>query len=295
MAFGISATAWLAAGTIGTAAVGAYSAKKSADLGKAGVKASERASDLQYDIADREMKLAESAYADQKKMLDQLLPLFQQQMQTSIAEQAKSTQRGDQQWASYERDFMPVEQQLARQSLEFATPGRQEQAANEAGAQVAGQFDVQRGATREALIRSGQDASTIATLDASAGLEQAKGVASARNTARREVESRSMAYLDNAARFGRNMPSTGIATAGLATSQGAAAQGAATNGLNAVAVPATTAAGLYGQAAGAAGGSSNSMNVGARTGLAGLGQAGEFVGDALGGLLKARGMGLFGG
>lgn len=281
MAFGVAAV---------VAGVGLYGANKAASTAKSAMKASERAANLQYDIAEREVGLAEKAYADQKGMLDQLMPLFQQQVQTSIAEQAKSTQRGDVQWQTYERDFMPVEQQLAQKSLAFDTPGRREQAANEAGGQAAEQFGIQRDATREALIRSGQDASTIAALDASAGLEAAKGITSARNTARRDVESKGMAYLDNAARFGRNMPSTGIATAGLATNQGAAAQQAGAFGLNAAATPATTAAGLYGQAANAAGGSAASINAGARTALYGQDQANQIFGDVLGAGLKAYGM-----
>jgi hypothetical protein len=72
-----------------------------------------------------------------------------------------------------------------------------------------------------------------------------------------------MAYLDNAARFGRNMPSTGLAAAGLAGAQGRDAQSGYSGLVNATAAPSqastplfssaisgnNSAGGLYGNAA----------------------------------------------
>ena len=59
-----------------------------------------------------------------------------------------------------------------------------------------------------------------------------------------------MAYLDNAAKFGRGMPSTGLAAAGLAGSQGQQAQQGYTGLVNATSAPAASANPLFSSAVG---------------------------------------------
>lgn len=196
-------------------------------------------------IADRQQTLAEKQYADQMALFNEWKPMLTQQLQSSITAQQASTARSDQQWADYLKTWQPVEQQLATQSLNYATPGRQEQAATEAATGVAGQYDAARASSREDMIRAGLDPTSIATMEASGRLNEAKDKAGAANSARRTVESQGLAYLDNAARFGRNMTSTGLAAAGLAGQQGGQVQSGYGNLVSATGAPAASASPLF--------------------------------------------------
>ena len=209
-------------------------------------------------IADRQQTLAEKQYADQMALFNEWKPMLTQQLQSSITAQQASTARSDQQWADYLATWQPVEKQLATQSLNYATPGRQEQAASEAASGVAGQYDAARASSREDMIRAGLDPTSIATMEASGRLNEAKDKAGAANSARRTVESQGLAYLDNAARFGRNMTSTGLAAAGLAGQQGGQVQSGYSSLVNATGAPAASASPLF-QSAVSANNSSGSL------------------------------------
>lgn len=200
------------------------------------------------DIAKRQQDLAEKQYADTKAIYDEYAPLFKQQAEASIAAQTKSTAQSDAQWADYLQTWKPVEQQLASRSLEMASPGRIDQEGQRAAADASGQFERARQETRRSLEMSGASPEKIAALEASGRLAEAKGVAGATYQGRSGAESKAMAYLDNASRFGRNMPSTGIATAALAGQQGQQAQSAAGNNLSAVTAPGQAAAPLLNNA-----------------------------------------------
>ena len=202
-------------------------------------------------IADRQQTLAEKQYADQMALFNEWKPMLTQQLQSSITAQQASTARSDQQWADYLATWQPVEKQLATQSLNYATPGRQEQAASEAASGVAGQYDAARASSREDMIRAGLDPTSIATMEAPGRPNEAQDKAGAANSARRTVESQGLAYLDNAARFGRNMTSTGLAAAGLAGQQGGQVQSGYTSLVNATGAPAAAASPLFQSAVGA--------------------------------------------
>lgn len=202
-------------------------------------------------IAGRMQDLAETQYADQKALFDEYSPMLKELLQTNLSQQQKSIEQSDDAWASYNQTWKPVEAELAKQSLDWASPGRQEQEAQAAGARMATTFDQARADTRQALQSSGADAGTIATLEAAGRLEEAKAKGGAMDTARRDTEKAGIAYLDNASRFGRNMTSTGIATAQLASGQGQAAQGSYGSLTAASAQPAAAAGGLYSGAVGA--------------------------------------------
>lgn len=195
------------------------------------------AAEKNADIAGRAQTLAETQYADQMKLWNEWSPMLKEQLQKSITAQDASTARSDQQWQDYTKTWQPVEKQLAEKSLAFASPERANQEAATAQAGVAQQYDAARTSSREDMIRAGLDPSAITSLEASGRLLEAKDKAGAANTARRTVESQGLAYLDNAARFGRNMTSTGLAAAGLANQQGSSVQSGYGNLVQAQAAP----------------------------------------------------------
>lgn len=205
------------------------------------------------EIGKEALALQREQYADQKALTDKYMPVFEEQIRLSQAEQAKSTARSDQQWESYQRDFAPLESELAKKALEYNTDGRQTMEADRAAADVSQNFGLARQRMAEDMAASGGlpgSGAGLANANAMA-IEEAKARAGASNTARRQVESQGLAYLDNAARFGRNMSSTGLAAASLAGQQGGQAQGSVGGLSQLVAAPVQQSQGLFGAAVGA--------------------------------------------
>jgi hypothetical protein len=275
----------------GTALVGSiYSADKAASASKAGARAAERSAQLQAEIANREIDLAEKQYTDQQALLAEYSPLLKDLIGKSVTAQDKATQQSDSAWADYTATWRPVEQKLAADSLAYASPGRQAQEAQRAASGVAQTFDQARADTRQALQSAGADATTIASLEAAGRLEEAKAKAGASDNARRDVEKAGLAYVDNAARFGRNMTSTGIATAQLAGASGGQAQGGYGALSAATAQPAAQAGALYGQAAKTAGASGYMSLAAADARSNAYQQQGAVFGDLMGSAAQIYGM-----
>lgn len=246
------------------------------------------------EIGKEALALQKQQYADQKAITDKYMPVFEEQIKLAQAEQAKSTARSDQQWESYQRDFAPLESELAKKALEYNTAGRQTMEADRAAADVSQNFGLARQRmAEEAAASGGLPGSGASSANANAmAIEEAKARAGASNTARRQVESQGLAYLDNAARFGRNMSSTGLAAASLAGQQGGQAQGSVGGLSQLVAAPVQQSQGLFSTAVGANASSANT--------LLGLQQAKSsanssnngMFGDLLGAGLQAYGMGM---
>ena len=171
-------------------------------------------------IAERQQGLAEKTYADSQALFNEFKPFLVEQMKTSASEQQKSIGRSDDQWNSYLTTYRPIEQQMAEKSLNWASDSRMKSEAERAGSEVTGEFDRARTTTTRNLSMAGASPEKIAALEAASRLQEAQAVGGAQGNARRAVEKEGMAYLDNVARFGRGMPSTGLAAAGLAGAQG---------------------------------------------------------------------------
>lgn len=204
-------------------------------------------------IADRQQDLAERVYNDERRLTEEYAPLFKSMIKQSVADAEPSRARGAAQWASYTNDFAPLERKMATTAANFDTAGRREQEAAGAVGDVATRFGVARDERNRAGLVAGLSADKLAVLDSAARIEQAKAEAGAGNLARRNVEMQGISLVDNATRFGRNMPSTGLATAALAGQQTGQAQGQV-GGLTALtAQPAQMTSGMLGQAAGTIG------------------------------------------
>ncbi|MFM7025395.1 MAG: hypothetical protein ACKOWC_04965, partial [Limnohabitans sp.] len=202
-------------------------------------------------IAGRVTDLAEAQYSDQKALLAEYSPLLKSLIQSNVDAQQTATDQSASQWKSYTDTWQPIEQELAKQSLSMASPARAQQEADRAASTTATQVDRATADGTRTLQAAGASPEKVAAMQAAAGLSGAKAIAGAASGAYRDTEKAGLAYLDNAARFGRNMTSTGIATAQLAGSNGQAA----TNGIyglqSATATPAATSGSLFSQAVGA--------------------------------------------
>jgi hypothetical protein len=202
------------------------------------------------EVADRALDLQEKAYADQMKLVEEYSPILREQLATQQAEQQKSIERGDAQWDSYQQNFAPLEAEMAQRAANYDTPARREAAAAEARGEVSGALSLARQQSAEQVAASGMQpgSGAASARNDQFNIAEATMRAGAANDARDRVESVGMSYLDNAARFGRNMPSTGLATAGLAQNQGAGVQGAYGTLSNAYAAPGQQSAQLLGTA-----------------------------------------------
>lgn len=176
------------------------------------------------DIAEKQLVSAEA----RQKEYD---PLFKELINASVTQSGKDAARSDEQWQRFKTLFMPAEDALAQKSLNWDTSARREGAADQAGADVTQAFAQKRLGLDQALGRGGMTLGSdkALALQAGLGLEEAKATASAKNTARRDIEKEGMAYIDNAARFGRNMPSTGLQAAQASQNANQNAQGGMAN------------------------------------------------------------------
>lgn len=202
-------------------------------------------------IAERQQDLAEKTYADSMAIFEQFKPMLMQQAQLSIEAAQKNLGRSDAQWADYEQTWRPIEHKMASMTLDMTNPARVEQEAQRAASDVTGQFDQARTENRRALIAAGASPEKIAALEAAGRVNEAKAVGGVMGDARRAQEGRAMAYLDNASRFSRNMPSTGIQVGSLGSSQGGQAVGTVGAIQAGAATPAASAAPLLQSAVGA--------------------------------------------
>lgn len=241
-------------------------------------------------IAGRVQDLAETQYADQKAIYDKYLPTLQDSITKSTIAQDKATAQSDSAWADYTQTWKPVEHALATRSLAYGSPDRINQEADRAGATAQEQVDNAQRQTETSLAASGASPEKIASILASGRAMGAKTIAGARYQGSAAAEDKSMGYLDNAARFGRNMPSTGLATAQLASQSGAQAVGGVGSIQQASGAAAQSAAPLFAGAVnannsvgGLANTSWNQQNAGAQSNNG-------FIGDLIGAGTKVAGM-----
>lgn len=176
---------------------------------------------------------------------------FNQLFDGMLAEQQKTSQRGDDLWASYQSTWKPVQEAYAKQAMDYNTPWRREQAAQNASNTVASQYDTMRTSAERDMISAGLDPTTIKTLGASSLMQEATASAGAQNNARADIENRGMQYLGQAAQFGQQVPGMALNASGLATNQGTSALNAANAGQNQQNQQTNTRNGMFGDIFGA--------------------------------------------
>lgn len=174
------------------------------------------------EIGREQLALAREERAAARARQAEFDPLFKQLVQSSIQQQKTAADQSADQWKSYVETWKPVEGKLAQTATNYDTAERRDSEAAKAAADVGFRAnEAEKSLTRD-LGRSNLSLSSGKALALAAGnkLDVAKATAGAESQARRQVEQTGISLVDNAARFGRNMPSTGIQTAQLALSAG---------------------------------------------------------------------------
>lgn len=191
--------------------------------------ASETSAKYSYELAKRQQDWAEKVYAENKGVsdlvVDKALGWLDTQTEWALADRKR-----------YEEIFQPLEEQLAYEAENYASPERLEYEAGKAEADVAAQFEQARRTAQERLETYGVDPSQTraGAMDLGTRVAEAAAQASAGNQARDRAQEIQRQLRSEAINVGRGISSEANAEAGSSTQQG---QAAANTGL------ATTASG----------------------------------------------------
>lgn len=184
--------------------------------------ANEKSAQLAYQLGQDQLAWAKEQYGKDSATYDKIIDSFLSDQDESSAAAAKDRE-------FYEKNFQPLEKQLAEDAATYDTPEKREQQMGAAQAQVANQFNAQRDNAQKELEAYGIDPSSTryAALDIGTRAAQAAAQASAGTAANNRVEDTGRALRSEAINVGRGYPGQIASSYNTATGAGQAA-GAAT-------------------------------------------------------------------
>ena len=140
-------------------------------------------------------------------------PLVEKIVNQQIASGDVNAARAESQWQIYRDLFAPIEERMVKDANEFDSQERKARLASEAGADVARGYQGALASNQRQMERMGVNPNSgrFQALATETNLGFAKDTAGAMNKARRDTELQGMAMREGAAKFGRNMPNTGLA------------------------------------------------------------------------------------
>lgn len=165
------------------------------------ITASTESSKYAYELAKTQQAWAEKVYAENKGVSDLVID-------KALGMMDRQDQWAQQDRQRYENIFQPLEEQLASDAQDYATPERQEQEAGKAEADVAAQFEQARQTAQQNLEQFGVDPSQVraGALDTGSRLAEAAAQASAGNQARDRTMREGWALRDSAINVGKGYP-----------------------------------------------------------------------------------------
>ncbi len=241
--------------------------------------ASKESAEYSFKLGQDQLAWAKEKYAKDMQIADNVIEAALKRQDVNDANAAADRKR-------YENIYQPLENDLAKDAQEYATPEKMEVDAARAQADVAQQFDASRQRALENLQSFGVDPSSLryAALDRGANVQQAAAAAAAGNQAREQTEAVGRALRSEAINVGRGYPGQIAGTYGTALQSGNqginSALATTASGAN------TMGTGLQWQGAGnqALGTWGNTLNTGFQNQLAAW-EANQNASSGLGGLL----------
>lgn len=163
--------------------------------------ASEKSAQLSYQLGQDQLKWAKEQFAQNKEVSDAVISAALGRME--VSDQQAQADR-----ARYEQIFQPLEEQLAYDAENWASPEKKEQAAGAAEADVATQFNQARTAAQQKLEQFGVDPSQTraGALDLQSRVAEAAAAAGAGNQARTALDAQQLALRSEAINVGRGYP-----------------------------------------------------------------------------------------
>lgn len=168
--------------------------------------ASEKSADYAYQMAQRQQDWAEQTYAENKSTSDLVID-------AALGALDRTTEWAVEDRSRYENIFQPLEEQLAQEAQDYATPERQEVEAGKAEADVAAQFEAARNTAQQKLEQFGVDPSQTrqGALDLGTRVAEAAAQASAGNQARTQTENIGRALRESAINVGKGYAASSLA------------------------------------------------------------------------------------
>jgi len=188
--------------------------------------ASEKAAQMSFQLGQEQLAWAREQYASDRQIIDRVVDSAMNRAERNDADAAADRER-------YENVFQPLEDDMAREAREFATPERKRQEMEKAQSTVAQQFEAQRRSALQNLESFGVDPTStrFAALDAGSRVAQAAAQAGAGNQAGAQTEAIGRALRSESVNVGRGYPGQiagTYATALQSGNQGASSQLAGT-------------------------------------------------------------------
>jgi hypothetical protein len=184
--------------------------------------ASREAAEISAGVAREQLAWAKEQYASDKTITDKVVNKFLEIQDTNAATAAADRAR-------YEKVYQPLEDQLAEEAEDYASPERQALEEGRAQATVAQQFEQARDASLRQLEGFGVDPTSTraAALDIGVRAQQAASQAAAGNQARLATENTGRALRSESINVGKGYPAQIAGQYGTAIQGGAGAENAA--------------------------------------------------------------------
>ncbi len=249
---------WAAAATVVS---GVYAADKASRAANNASEKASRSADAQTQLGYEQLDLAREQWEKGEARQAKLDPMYEQLMAGAVKDSDTARARSKEQWSQYQQLFQPLEGKMAATASNYDTAGRRDSAAAEAAATTSKAFDSTQQMQARGLQRAGVQIGSgrALTLANDNRLNQAKAMAGADIAARRAVEDRGIALVDNAARFGRNQTSTSLQAAGVGLQANGVAQNAGLSGTQAAAASLQPAMSLMNAGSGNLGSGTNTL------------------------------------
>lgn len=167
----------------------------------------------QFDIGNQRQQATDDLT---NKVVNQQMDLENQSNQWATADRAR-----------YLGTFQPLQDQFIDQAKQYGTQAGQEQAASSAAADAQTSAAIQQGTQARSMSAMGinPNSGRFQGTQAVSNMNQALGIAGAKNTARVAAKQQGMAMLGDAVNMGNGLPSTTASYAGLGLNAGNAAVG----------------------------------------------------------------------
>jgi hypothetical protein len=180
-------------------------------------------------LGNRQLDLAEEQWGFTKDEYAKLSPVFQEIMQTNLDSMKSNAERADE-YADYEKStFRPLEQKLVEQASQFDTPGKREELAQQASADIGTAYGNLQGQLTRSLGKYGinPNSNRFAALNAGLMRDEALQKAGAMTGSRQQSMDLGTAKMYDAAALGRGLATNASTAYGVSMNSGNAAGNAA--------------------------------------------------------------------
>lgn len=179
----------------------------------------------QMRIAEQQLAFSRQQYEDQKRMLDELMPMQKRLTEGQIAMNELQMRQALEAEQHYKDKFQPLETRFAEDAARAGSQAEQDVAAGRAGADVQRQIDLQREASARSMASMGVNPASgrFQGADRAAQIEGAASRAGAMNIAAEAERLRGDQMRLAAAQFGRGISGASLAASGATTGTAGAA------------------------------------------------------------------------